>query len=134
MCSAGFLLSTGVRPQHLMSGTVALYRVAKRLPAAEHHFGPPAGPAAYVIDLAAQIERRDGCWLPNHVPFALEPACFTSWPRPSRSAEEECVVRLCGTASNVTFCPSAAVNEPHRARVPPAAEEARGLQVMSPCY
>ena len=56
-----------------------------------------------------------------------EPACHTGWPRPSRSAEEECVGRLRGTASHVTFCPSAAVNEPHRARVPPATEEAHGL-------
>ena len=42
--------------------------------------------------------------------------------------------RLHGTASHVTFCPSAAVNEPHRARASPAAEEAHGLWVLSPSY
>ena len=63
----------------------------KRLPAAQHHFRPPAAPAAYSSTLLPAIGYRSSGWLPNGVPFLLEPAGYTGWPAPSRLAQEKCM-------------------------------------------
>ena len=108
--------------------------MAKRLPAAQHHFRPPAAPAAYSSTLLPAIGYRSSGWLPNGVPFLLEPAGCTGWPAPSRLAQEKCMRMRFSAASGAASPPSTAVNVPHRVRVPQAAVDAFGHQVLRPPY
>ena len=69
--STGCTKRTGAGPDHLLIGTVALFRMGKRVPAAEHHFrqpvhrgaargpGPPSG--AVQAAGAAPEGRARGC-------------------------------------------------------------------------
>ena len=108
--------------------------MATRLPAAQHHFRPPAAPAAYSSTLLPAIGYRSSGWLPNGVPFLLEPAGYTGWPAPSRLAQEKCMRMRFSAASGAASPPSTTVNVPHRARVPQAAVDAFGHQVLRPPY
>ena len=42
--SSGCAKLTGAGPDHLLIGTVALFRMGKRVPVAEHHFRHPGAP------------------------------------------------------------------------------------------
>ena len=108
--------------------------MAKRLPAAQHHFRPPAAPAAYSSTLLPAIGYRRSGWLPNGVPFLLEPVWRTDWPAPSLLAQEKCMRMRFSAASGAASPPSTAVNVPHRVRVPQAAVDAFGHQVLRPPY
>ena len=80
--------------------------MAKRLPAAQHHFRPPAAPAAYSSASLPAIGYRSSGWLPNGVPFLLEPAGCTGWPAPSRLAQEKCMRMRFSAASGAASPPS----------------------------
>ena len=108
--------------------------MAKQLPAAQHHFRPRAAPAAYSSASLPAIGYRSSGWLLNDAPFLLESAWCTLWPAPSRLAQEKCMRMRFSAASGAASCPSAAVNVPHRARVPLAAVDALGRQVLRPPY
>ena len=108
--------------------------MAKRLPAAQHHFRPRAAPAAYSSASLPAIGYRSSGWLPNDAPFLPEPACCTGWPAPSRLAQEKCMLMRISAASDAASPPSTAVNVPHRARVPLAAVDALCRQVLRPPY
>ena len=108
--------------------------MAKRLPAAQHHFRPPAAPAAYSSTLLPAIGYRSSGWLPNDAPLLSEPIWCTGWPAPSRLAQEECMRMRFNAASSAASPPSTAVNVPHRVRVPQAAVDAFGRQVLRPPY
>ena len=133
----GCVLLTGVRPYHVLLGSVALYSMEKPLPAAQHHFRPPAAPAAYSSTLLPAIGYQSSGWLPNGVPFLPEPASARdalAGPVASRLGERKCMRMRFSTASGAASPPSTAVNVPHKARVPQAAVDAFGHQVLRPPY
>ena len=108
--------------------------MAKHLPAAQHHFRPRAEPAAYSSASLPAIGYRSSGWLLNDAPFLLESAWCTVWPAPSRLAQEKCMRMRFSAASGAASPPSTTVNVPHRARVPQAAVDAFGHQVLRPPY
>jgi len=67
--STGCAKRTGAGPDHLLIGTVALFRMGKRVPVAEHHFRHPGAPrcgqgrhpALYQAAGAAPEGRPRGC-------------------------------------------------------------------------
>ena len=83
--STGCSKLTGAGPDHLLIGTVALFRMGKRVPAAEHHFRHPGAPRCgqgrhpALFRLLAQRQRGPPGGAPLAEPPRTPPESSSLW-------------------------------------------------------